>query len=151
MWRRVDLVSTDISEERQFTQDLHGTTSQKMAIFIVTTMKTSNLTFSPCLLSSLHLFANFINSAEVAKNIGEDSYGLIFGVNTFIALALQSVLTLIVVSDTGMALEIRLQVSGDALTFTLIFLEEEKLREKSYLSSYLSSFQIVLDPKQQFL
>jgi thiamine transporter 2/3 len=49
----------------------------------------------------------------VAKNIREDSFGLIFGVNTFIAVALQSVLTLIVVSDTGMALEIRLQVSGE--------------------------------------
>jgi hypothetical protein len=97
------------------------------------------------------LFANFINSAEVAKNIGEDSYGLIFGVNTFIALVLQSVLTLIVVSDTGMALEIHLQVSGDALTITLIFFEEEKPGEKSYLSSFMSSFQIVLDLKQQFL
>ncbi|XP_023712947.1 folate transporter 1 [Cryptotermes secundus] len=50
-----------------------------------------------------------VANAEVAKNIGEDSYGLIFGVNTFMALALQSVLTLIVVSDTGMALEIHLQ------------------------------------------
>lgn len=88
----------------------------------------------------LTLFANFFNSAEVAKNIGEDSYGLIFGVNTFIALALQSVLTLIFVSDTGMALEIHLQVSGVALNFTLIFLEEEKLGEKSYLSSFVSPF-----------
>jgi thiamine transporter 2/3 len=61
------------------------------------------------------LFANVINSAEVAKNIGEDSFGLIFGVNTFIALALQSVLTLIVVSDIGIALELRLQVCGEVL------------------------------------
>jgi hypothetical protein len=62
----------------------------------------------------------FVNSAEVAKNISEDSYGLIFGVNTFIALALQSVLTLVVVSDTGMALEIRPQVSDEALALSLV-------------------------------
>lgn len=50
-----------------------------------------------------------VANAEVAKNIVEDSYGLIFGVNTFIALALQSVLTLVVVSDVGLALKIRTQ------------------------------------------
>jgi thiamine transporter 2/3 len=64
------------------------------------------------------LFLNFINSAEVAKNIGEDSYGLVFGVNTFIALALQSVLTLVVVSDVGLALKIRTQVSNKAFRFS---------------------------------
>jgi hypothetical protein len=95
------------------------------------------------------LFANFFNSAEVAKNIGEDSYGLIFGVNTFIALALQSVLTLIVVSDIGMALEIRLQVSGEV---ELSFSQRKKTHgEQSYLSAFMSAFQIVLGLKQQFL
>jgi hypothetical protein len=34
MWRRVDLVSTYVSEERRFTQDLYGVTSQKKAFFI---------------------------------------------------------------------------------------------------------------------
>lgn len=63
------------------------------------------------------MFLNFINSAEVAKNIGEDSYGLIFGVNTFVALALESVLTLVVVSDVGLALRIRTQVSNEAFRF----------------------------------
>jgi hypothetical protein len=33
-----------ISEERRFSQDLHGATSQKTAFFIVTAVKTSNLT-----------------------------------------------------------------------------------------------------------
>jgi hypothetical protein len=45
MWRSVDLVRIDVSEERQFTQDLHGATSQKTAFFIVTAAKTSNLTY----------------------------------------------------------------------------------------------------------
>jgi hypothetical protein len=44
MWRRVDLVLTDVSEEGRFTQDLHDDTSQKTAFFKVTAMKTSNLT-----------------------------------------------------------------------------------------------------------
>ena len=50
-------------------------------------------------------------SAEVAKHLTEDSYGLIFGVNTFLALALQSALTLIVVSEGGLGLKIHPQVS----------------------------------------
>jgi hypothetical protein len=43
---RVDRVWTDVSEERQFTQDVHGSTSQKTAFFIVTAVKTSTLTGS---------------------------------------------------------------------------------------------------------
>jgi hypothetical protein len=34
MWLRVDLVRTDVPSTRQFTQDLHGATSQKKAFFI---------------------------------------------------------------------------------------------------------------------
>jgi hypothetical protein len=55
MLRRVDLVWTDISEERIASllrvenprarnQDLHGATSQKTAFFIVTAVKTSDPT-----------------------------------------------------------------------------------------------------------
>lgn len=47
----------------------------------------------------LHTFTITISSAEVAKRLPEDSYGLIFGINTFIALILQCVLTLVVVTD----------------------------------------------------
>lgn len=47
----------------------------------------------------LHTFTITISSAEVAKRLPEDSYGLIFGINTFIALVLQCVLTLLVVTD----------------------------------------------------
>lgn len=39
-------------------------------------------------------------SAEIAKELPEDSYGLIFGINTFFAYCLQSILTIIVVSDS---------------------------------------------------
>jgi hypothetical protein len=34
----------DVSPKRRFTQDLHGATSQKTAFFLVTSVKTSNLT-----------------------------------------------------------------------------------------------------------
>jgi hypothetical protein len=44
MWRRVDLVRTDVPPKRRFTQDLHGATSQKTVFSIVTAVKTSNLT-----------------------------------------------------------------------------------------------------------
>jgi hypothetical protein len=56
-------------------------------------------------------FLNFINSAEVAKHLNEDSCGLIFGVNTFIALVLQSLLTVIVVDERALGLATRTQVS----------------------------------------
>ncbi|XP_030751147.1 thiamine transporter 1-like isoform X2 [Sitophilus oryzae] len=51
-----------------------------------------------------------IASSEIAKNIEEDSYGLIFGINTFAALLIQTVLTLVVVTgDVGFALAPRQQ------------------------------------------
>lgn len=49
-----------------------------------------------------------IASFEVAKCISEDSYGLIFGVNTFFALLLQSLLTAIVVNG-NLKLDLRSQ------------------------------------------
>jgi thiamine transporter 2/3 len=57
----------------------------------------------------LHIY--FIYSTEVAKHLNENSYGLIFGVNTFMALVLQSVLTVIVVDERVLALDTRTQVS----------------------------------------
>nr|CAD7429829.1 unnamed protein product [Timema monikensis] len=51
-----------------------------------------------------------ITNAEVAKNIHEDSYGLIFGANTLFSLLLQTVLTLIVMSGNGLALASRQQL-----------------------------------------
>nr|CAD7570796.1 unnamed protein product [Timema californicum] len=50
-----------------------------------------------------------ITTAEVARNISEDSYGLIFGVNTLLTLLVQTLITLVVVSSTGLALGPRQQ------------------------------------------
>lgn len=52
----------------------------------------------------------FLCSGEVAKNISQDSYGLIFGMNTFVALFSQTVLTKVVTNPT-LGLKIRSQAS----------------------------------------
>jgi hypothetical protein len=44
MWRRVYIVCTEGPPKRGVTQDLHGVTNQKTVFFIVTAVKTSNLT-----------------------------------------------------------------------------------------------------------
>jgi hypothetical protein len=46
-WRRY------VPPKRRFTQDLHGATSQKTAFFIVTAVKTSNITTWKCFLHAL--------------------------------------------------------------------------------------------------
>uniref|UniRef100_A0A0A9Z2L1 Thiamine transporter 1 n=1 Tax=Lygus hesperus TaxID=30085 RepID=A0A0A9Z2L1_LYGHE len=43
-----------------------------------------------------------ISNSEVAKTINPDSYGLIFGFTTFIALLMQSLLTIIVIEDLNL-------------------------------------------------
>ncbi|KAK0077691.1 hypothetical protein PV326_009878 [Microctonus aethiopoides] len=48
-------------------------------------------------------------SFEVAKKISEDSSGLIFGINIFLALTFQSILTFIVTSGNVLTLDIRTQ------------------------------------------
>lgn len=50
---------------------------------------------------------NTVASFEVVKNICEDSYGLIFGLNIFFALLFQSILTFITLNTLG--LDVRTQ------------------------------------------
>jgi len=50
-----------------------------------------------------------VANAEVAKHLNEDSTGLIFGVNNFMAVVFQTVLTIIVVDERGLALTTRTQ------------------------------------------
>lgn len=52
----------------------------------------------------LYFFVITIASAIVARNLSDDSFGLIFGINTLIALILQTILTLVVVTDAGLGL-----------------------------------------------
>lgn len=45
-------------------------------------------------------------SAEVAKHLVDDSFGLVFGINTLFALLFQTLLSLLLVSEGGLALNI---------------------------------------------
>lgn len=51
---------------------------------------------------AIYHFMMTIASAEIAKHILKDSYGLVFGLNTFLALVVQTITIIIVVSDTGL-------------------------------------------------
>uniref|UniRef100_A0A8C5RX18 Thiamine transporter 1 n=1 Tax=Laticauda laticaudata TaxID=8630 RepID=A0A8C5RX18_LATLA len=61
-----------------------------------------------------------IATFQIATNLSVERYALVFGVNTFIALALQTVLTLIVVDAKGLALDISTQFMIYAGYFAVI-------------------------------
>lgn len=59
---------------------------------------------------SIYHFTITVVTSEVAKDIPEDTCGLVFGLNTLIALILQTILTLVVVDgDVGLGLNARYQ------------------------------------------
>lgn len=63
----------------------------------------------------------FLNcSSEVARHLEEESFGLVFGLNTLLAVILQSVLTLIVVSNSGFALNVIQQFGVYSFYFIVI-------------------------------
>ncbi|XP_060645983.1 thiamine transporter 2 [Drosophila nasuta] len=53
---------------------------------------------------SVFYFIVTIAAAIVAENLVDDSFGLVFGINTLVALILQTILTVVVVADTGFGL-----------------------------------------------
>ncbi|XP_060626734.2 thiamine transporter 1 isoform X1 [Anolis sagrei] len=57
---------------------------------------------------------------QIATNLSVERYALVFGVNTFIALALQTLLTLIVVDARGLGLDIFTQFTIYAAYFAVI-------------------------------
>lgn len=61
-----------------------------------------------------------IANSEVAKHVREDSYGLIFGVTTFLALVFQTILTYFVTGSHGFALTARPQFLVYAGYFTVL-------------------------------
>ncbi|KAJ7407895.1 Thiamine transporter 1 [Pitangus sulphuratus] len=63
-----------------------------------------------------------IATFQIATNLSVERYALVFGVNTFIALALQTVLTLIVVDANGLGLDIFTQFMIYASYFAVISL-----------------------------
>lgn len=76
---------------------------------------------------ALYHFMITIVSAEIAKNILEDSYGLVFGLNTILALVLQTILILVFISESGFNLGTNprgqfLVYGGYFMVIALIFL-----------------------------
>jgi len=59
-----------------------------------------------------YFFLIAVASFEISQNISQNSYGLAFGINTFVALVFQTILTLVVADDTGLALDPKEQFSA---------------------------------------
>ena len=59
---------------------------------------------------TLVYFSKTYYRTQLALNVNHESYAFIFGFNTFIALVMQSILTLVVADKRGLALEVRTQV-----------------------------------------
>uniref|UniRef100_A0A4W4FQN1 Solute carrier family 19 member 3b n=1 Tax=Electrophorus electricus TaxID=8005 RepID=A0A4W4FQN1_ELEEL len=58
-----------------------------------------------------YMFLITITTFQIAANLSMECYALTFGINTFVALALQTVLTAVVVDHSGLGLDIVTQVS----------------------------------------
>ena len=61
-----------------------------------------------------HLF-----SSEVARGLKQEVYGLVFGFNTFLALLFQTILTMIVADNVGLALDPVSQVNEKTTLFLI--------------------------------
>ncbi|XP_052897588.1 thiamine transporter 2-like [Anopheles moucheti] len=77
------------------------------------------------LFGTLYLFMVTMASAIVAKYLEEDSFGLIFGINMFVAIGVQALLTLATISERGLMLDPRDQFKvygGYFLVLSIIYL-----------------------------
>lgn len=69
---------------------------------------------------ALYAFTITVASAEIARYLEEDSFGLVFGINTLLALVFQTIITIVVISDTGFALSVKGQYTVYAFYFIII-------------------------------
>ncbi|KAM4566775.1 solute carrier family 19 member 3b [Odontesthes bonariensis] len=58
---------------------------------------------------SCYMFLITITTFQIASNLSMECYALTFGINTFIALSLQTIITVIVVDETSLGLDIETQ------------------------------------------
>jgi solute carrier family 19 (thiamine transporter), member 2/3 len=73
----------------------------------------------------IYMFMITLASATVATNLLEDSFALIFGINTLVALVIQTLLTVIVISESVLGLTTRKQFlvfGGYFIVLALVFL-----------------------------
>ncbi|XP_078514444.1 thiamine transporter 1 [Lissotriton helveticus] len=87
---------------------------------------------------SIYMLLITIATFQIAASLSMERYALVFGVNTFIALALQTIITLIVVDSRGLGLDIFTQFkiyAGYFAAISLIFLVSGAYRAvKTYRS-----------------
>lgn len=98
---------TSFSKRILFTWLGRELTVEKYGLLFTFGIKKCNYPWSNSYLCILFIY--FL-SFQIAANLSMERYALVFGVNTFIALALQTLLTLIVVDASGLGLEITTQV-----------------------------------------
>lgn len=61
-----------------------------------------------------------VAAINVAKRLKDDSFGLVFGMNTLLALVFQTILTLVVVSESGFGLNLRDQFKVNSGYFAVL-------------------------------
>lgn len=59
----------------------------------------------------------FNDRFQIAVNLSVERYALVFGMNTFVALVIQTIMTVIVVDQKGLNLPISIQVSCNIAVF----------------------------------
>lgn len=83
---------------------------EALSIYLITNTDVLLLSYLGYLVFGvLYAFGITVASAEVAKELEEDSFGLIFGFNTFIALSIQTILTFLFVSGNVFLFDIHQQ------------------------------------------
>ena len=76
----------------------------------------------------------------MASRIQPDSYGLVFGVNTFMALFFQTILTLVVADDAGLALPPRTQVGSIISEYVTFYDKSHRKYENTSLIVFISVY-----------
>lgn len=68
----------------------------------------------------LYAFTITVASAEVARYLEDDSFGLVFGFNTFVALILQTIMNIIIIDGAVISLSIEEQYTVYAFYFIIV-------------------------------
>lgn len=80
---------------------------------------------------------------QIAVNLGVERYALVFGINTFIALVIQTIITVIVVDPRGLNLPVSIQVTCSIFVLPLMLLGECRITrslQKFFQAERLSVF-----------
>ncbi|XP_044761940.1 thiamine transporter 2-like [Coccinella septempunctata] len=106
----VGFIDVDWSKHGRFLLVFCSAFQGLIVIWAATTANVYICYFCYIIFSVFYHFAITVSSAEIAKKLKLDTFGLIFGFNTFVAMIFHSLLTVLVVNDVfGFALNIRQQ------------------------------------------